>query len=132
VVAAGGAAFAAVRLSQSTDSAEPVPTAPYSHSVAGAGLGGGRLGGRGFGGGLGPGQNPGFNGGFATPRFFGAASAAVSSYLGMNASTIEADRRNGETLAQLAKAQGKTVAGLIAVMLANQRRRIDIAVSRGL
>jgi hypothetical protein len=131
VVAAGGAAFAAVRLSETTGSAVPIATAPYGHSIAGAGLGGGRVGGRGFGGGLGPGPHIGFRGGFTGPGFFGGASAAVSGYLGVSPSSLHADLQRGETLAQIAKDQSKTVAGLIAVMLADQKRRIDIAVSRG-
>lgn len=131
VVAAAGAAFAAVKLSESSGSAA-VMTAPYGHSIAGAGLGGGRLGGRGFGGGLGPGPHSRFHGGFGGPRFFGGVSSAVSGYLGIGAEQVQADQQKGESLAEIAKAQGKSVDGLIAVMLADQKKRIDAAVSRGL
>jgi hypothetical protein len=131
VVAAAGAAFAAVKLSESTGSSSPMVTAPYGHSIAGAGLGGGRLGGRGFGGGLGPGPGTHFRSGFEGARFFGGVSSAVSGYLRISAATVRSDLQKGESLAQIAKAQGKTADGLIGVMLADQERRIEAAVSRG-
>jgi hypothetical protein len=106
-------------------------TAPYGHSIAGAGLGGGRLGGRGFGGGLGRGPRPGFGSGFGRARFFGGVSSVASGYLGLSAATIQADLQKGESLAQIAKAQGKTADGLIGVMLADQKKRIETAVTRG-
>jgi hypothetical protein len=126
VVAAGGAAFAAMKLSDSANTyPEPAVTAPYGGGIGGSSLGGGRLGGRGFGGGLGPGQ------GFRFGGFFGATSSAVTGYLGVTAAALRSDMQNGETLAQVAKAQGKTVAGLVALMVAGQKKLIDDAVSDG-
>jgi hypothetical protein len=125
VVAAAGAAFAAMKLSDSAPSTlEPALSAPYGSGIAGSGLGGGRLGGRGFGGGLGPGPTRGF-------EFFRAASTAVSSYLDLTVATLRAELQKGQTLSQIAKAQGKTAAGLIAIMVAGQKKRIEAAVSNG-
>ena len=134
VVAAGGAAFAAVKLSESTgSSAGPAVSAPFGRGLAGSGLSG-RLGGRGFGGGLGQGPRSGFRGGFGfgSPRFFGGVSTAVSAYLGLSAAAVQSDLQKGRTLAQIAKAQGKSVDGLVTAMLNDQKKRLDAAVTRGL
>jgi hypothetical protein len=125
VVAAGGAAFAAMKLSDSADTyPRPALTAPYGGGVGSSSFGGGRLGGRGFGGGLGPGPS-GFHG------FFDATSSAVTAYLGLTAAALHADLQNGQTLAQVAKVQGKTAAGLVAAIVAVKKKRIDAAVSSG-
>jgi hypothetical protein len=126
VVAAAGAAFAAMKLSD-TVHPEVVAsvTAPYGAGIAGSGLGGGRLGGRGFGGGLGPGLHDGF-------RFFHAdASAAVVGYLGVTAAALRSALQKGKSLAEIAKAQGKTAAGLIAAIVADEKKQIENAVSNG-
>ena len=87
---------------------------------------GGRLGGRGFGGGLdgegGPPQQ-----GFG----FGSFSAPLTSYLGISSSTLQSELGTGETLAQIAKAQGKSVAGLVTAMLARRKSELEQEVSAG-
>jgi hypothetical protein len=134
-LAAGGAAFAAVKLtSSSNSSAQPAVTAPFGDGIGSYGLGGGRLGGRGFGGGLGPvdgdrGAGPG-GFGFRGGGLFGGVGAAAT-YLGLSATALRSDLANGQTLAQIAKARGKTVDGLVAAMVAVQKKAIDAAVGNG-
>ena len=126
LLAAGGAAFAAVKLtSTAQDATVPVVTSPF-----GAGLGSygaGRLGGRGFGGGLGPGDGLGF--GFR--RFAGGGLTAAASYLGLSAARLQSDLQNGQTLAQIAKSQGKSLDGLVAAMAARVKKVLNTAVSQG-
>ena len=139
ILAGGGAALAAVELSSSSsNAATPAVTAPFggNDATGSYGLGGGRLGGRGLGGGLGPGDAGGFRdgdgGGFFGGRgLLGSGLAAAASYLGVSATTLRSDLANGQTLAQVAKAQGKTVDGLVAVMVAAQKQTFDTAVSSG-
>ena len=135
-LAAGGAAFAAVELTSSTHSTSAPPvTAPFGDGIGSYGLGGGRLGGRGLGGGLGPGgggNDFGGGGGFGFRRgFLGAGLPAAASYLGVSTSTLVADIRDGKTLAQVAKEQGKSVDGLVAAIVASQKKNIDNAVANG-
>jgi hypothetical protein len=130
LLAAGGAAFAAVKLtSTSHDATVPVATSPFTDGVGSYGLGGGRLGGRGFGGGLGPGDD-GF--GFGFRRFAGGGMTAASSYLGLSAAQLRSDLEGGQTLSQIAKSQGKTLDGLVAAMVAQVKKTLDAAVSQGL
>ena len=68
----------------------------------------------------------------ASPRFFGGVSTAVSAYLGLSAAAVQSDLQKGRTLAQIAKAQGKSVDGLVTAMLNDQKKRLDAAVTRGL
>jgi hypothetical protein len=121
-VAAAGAAFAAVELTRTT-TATATPPMPFS-GLDTSGLGDGRLGGRGFGGGLGSGR------GFVRWRIFADFSAAAS-YLGLPAATLRNDLEGGRTLAQIAKAHGKPVDGLVAAVVGAQKRRLDAAVSNG-
>jgi hypothetical protein len=55
--------------------------------------------------------------------------AAVTSYLGLTRAELRTQLRNGKSLAQIAVAQGKTVAGLKAAILAAAKTRLDKAVS---
>ena len=129
-LAAAGAAFAAVELSSSSSSvSEPAVTAPFGQGISGSGLGGGRLGGRGLGGGVGAGEG-GFRGGFGG-RGFGGGDTAAATYLGLSPAALQTQLVGGKTMAQVAKAQGKTVAGLIAVMVAAQKKRLESAVASG-
>ena len=131
LLAAGGAAFAAVKLtSTSHDATVPVVTSPFNDGVGSYGLGGGRLGGRGFGGGLGPGDDGRF--GFGFRRFAGGGLTAAASYLGLSAAQLQSDLQSGQTLAQIAKSQGKTLDGLVAVMVAQVKKTLGTAVSQGL
>jgi len=132
VLAAGGAAFAAVELTTTSHTAAaPAVTAPFGDGVGSYGLGGGRLGGRGFGGGLGP--VPGDGGpGFGFRRFFGGGMTAAATYLGLSDAQLRSDLQSRQTLAQIAKSQGKSVEGLVAAMMAQVRKALDTGVSNGL
>jgi hypothetical protein len=100
-----------------------------SQSIAPTGAGGlggppglGRPG-PGFGGGR-------FGGGFGGGGFFGGLSVAAT-YLGVSQATLQADLAGGKTLAQVAKAQGKTADELVTAMVAATRRQLDAQVSAG-
>jgi hypothetical protein len=58
-------------------------------------------------------------------------AVAIASYLGITGDQIRADRRSGETLAELATAQGKTVSGLEAAILADAKTHLDAEVAAG-
>ena len=110
-------------------------TTPFGRGIAGSGLGGGTLGGRGFGGGLGPGNgrgrfrvNP---GGLAGGGFFGGQTSSAATYLGVSPLVLRADLQKGETLADVAKSQGKSVDGLVAAMVAAETTRLEAAVTNG-
>jgi hypothetical protein len=130
VLAGGGAALAAIELTRSSPTASVAPTGlvAYGHGVGNAGLEG-RLGGRGLGGGLGPG--PDGNVGFAGPRMLGTSLVAAAGYLGLSRTALRAQLASGITPAQVARAQGKPVDGLIAAMVAAQRATLDAAVADG-
>ena len=135
-LAAGGAAFAAVELTSSSNGPyAPLVTTPFGRGIAGSGLGGGALGGRGFGGGLGPGNgggrfgvNP---GGPAGGGFLGGQTSSAATYLGLSPVALRADLQKGETLADVAKAQGKSVDGLVTAMVAAEKTRLETAVTNG-
>ncbi|HEX4520408.1 MAG TPA: hypothetical protein VH063_12580 [Gaiellaceae bacterium] len=61
----------------------------------------------------------------------GPASQAVATYLGITVSALQSDLKGGQTLAQVATAQGKTVAGLEAAILADAKTHLDAAVAAG-
>ncbi len=61
----------------------------------------------------------------------GPASQAVATYLGITVSALQSDLKGGQTLAQVATAQGKTVAGLEAAILADAKSHLDAAVTAG-
>jgi hypothetical protein len=132
LLAAGGAAFAAVQLTSTSHSAGPAVTSPFNDGtgLGTYGLGGGRLGGRGFGGGLGPGNDDGF--GFGFRRFLGGGMTAAAAYLGLSAAQLQSDLQNGQTPAQIAKSQGKTLDGLVAAMVVQVKKTLGTAVSQGL
>jgi hypothetical protein len=58
-------------------------------------------------------------------------AAAIATYLGLTGDQIRADLTSGETLAQIATAQGKTVAGLEAAIVADAKSHLDAAVTAG-
>ena len=66
-------------------------------------------------------------GGARGPHF----GAAVASYLGLTRAQLRTQLRSGKSLAQIATAQGKTVAGLKAAILAEAKTRLDKAVTAG-
>jgi hypothetical protein len=61
----------------------------------------------------------------------GAIVSAVTGYLGLTAQQLGTDLRSGETLAQIATAQGKSVSGLEQVIEAAVKSRLDQAVAAG-
>ncbi|HEY8192960.1 MAG TPA: hypothetical protein VIF36_03445 [Gaiellaceae bacterium] len=56
---------------------------------------------------------------------------AAAKYLGLSESALHTQLENGKTLAQVAKAQGKSVDGLVNALLAESNTRIDQAVKDG-
>ncbi len=138
VLSAAGAAFAAIKLDHTTTNARTV-AAVAEPGIGGFGLGG-RLGGRGLGGGLGQGGGPrtfrrgggpGFGFGAGGFGLLGQGLTAVSSYLGLDASTLRSDLEKGQTLAQIAKAQGKTADGLVSAIVAAEEKALESSVSAG-
>ena len=128
LLAGGGAAFATMKL-VSSSSSSPAARPPIHMGVGGFGLGG-RLGGRGFGGGLGGEEarpRPGFGFGSLSP----GGLAPLTTYLGISSSALRSDLGKGETLAQVAKAQGKSVEGLVTAMLAARKSALDRQLSAG-
>ena len=59
----------------------------------------------------------------------GALLRAAAAYIGVSRAALVKDARAGQTLAQIASAHGKTVAGLKSAMLAALKTRLDAAVS---
>jgi hypothetical protein len=59
----------------------------------------------------------------------GALLRAAAQYIGVSRAELVKDAREGQTLAQIATAHGKTVAGLKSAMLAALEARLDGAVS---
>jgi hypothetical protein len=77
-------------------------------------------------------RGPGRFGGprLAGPRFgAGKQLAAAATYLGLSPSDLRAKLRAGASLADVAKAQGKDVAGVQAAIVAAEKARLDKAVA---
>jgi hypothetical protein len=64
-------------------------------------------------------------------RPFGAKLDAAAEYLGLSEEKLRADLESGKTLAEIAKAEGKTVAGLVDALLAAPKAKLDAAVESG-
>lgn len=74
----------------------------------------------------------GFHGlGFHRPFFFGEKSFAAASYLGLSEAELHAKLESGQSLAQIAKAQGKSVDGLENAILGGAKQQLDQAVANG-
>jgi len=86
-------------------------------------------GGRGFGHG-GPGGPGGRGPGGPGPGGPGDLTAAAT-YLGVTASVLQTDLQGGQTLAQVATAQGKTVDGLVSALVAAEKTHLDADVTAG-
>jgi hypothetical protein len=56
---------------------------------------------------------------------------AAASYLGVTEAQLQASLRSGKTLAEIAKADGKTVDGLVAAMVADAKQHIAADVAAG-
>ncbi len=60
---------------------------------------------------------------------FAAGSKTVTSYLGITQAQMRSALASGKTLAQIAQANGKTAAGLVAALVADTKSRLDKAVA---
>jgi hypothetical protein len=77
---------------------------------------------------------------FAGPKLFGGHHVfgggplqldAAASYLGLTEAELRTELRSGSTLAEVAKEQGKAVAGLVDAMVAAAKKDLDAAVGAG-
>jgi hypothetical protein len=57
--------------------------------------------------------------------------AAIAAYLGLTSDQVQTDLKDGQTLAQIATAQGKTASGLEDAIVADAKTRLDAAVTAG-
>jgi hypothetical protein len=78
----------------------------------------------------------GFGGGFG--RFgrgagggLGSDFSAAATYLGLTTAQIHTDMKSGQTLAQIAVAQGKTADGLVSALVTAEQAKLASAVSAG-
>jgi polyhydroxyalkanoate synthesis regulator phasin len=69
--------------------------------------------------------------GFGAPHLFFHGLDAAAAYLGLTEAQLESRVNDGKTLAQIAKAEGKSVDGLKAAMLKDTRAKLDEAVKAG-
>jgi hypothetical protein len=60
-----------------------------------------------------------------------AELAAAASYLGLTGAELRTRLQNGDTLAEVAKAEGKSVDGLVAALVAAEKKELDAAVAAG-
>ena len=67
--------------------------------------------------------------GHVGPLFHGLDAAA--DYLGLTESQLRQQLNSGKTLAQIAKAQDKSVDGLVAALKADAKKKLDAAVAAG-
>jgi hypothetical protein len=58
-------------------------------------------------------------------------AAAIASYLGLTDTQLRSDLQSGQTLAQIATAQGKTVTGLEAAIVADAKTHLDAEIAAG-
>jgi uncharacterized protein YidB (DUF937 family) len=80
---------------------------------------------------FGPALGAGHFGGFGMPAFDHAdLLEAAASYLGMSADDLR-EALDDKTLAEIAKERGKSVAGLVAALVAAEEKRVDEAVADG-
>jgi hypothetical protein len=61
---------------------------------------------------------------------FGYLDAAAT-YLGLSETELRTQLSDGKTLADVAKAEGKTVDGLVSALVADEKKELDAAVSSG-
>ena len=72
----------------------------------------------------------GFGGHSHDSHGFGHLSAAAA-YLGLSESDLQTQLASGKSLADVAKAQGKPVDGLVSALLADEKKELDAAVAAG-
>jgi hypothetical protein len=61
----------------------------------------------------------------------GVGLSAAASYLGLTTAQLASDLRGGQTLAQIATAQGRTADGLVQALLSAEESNLDKAVAAG-
>ncbi|HSB38121.1 MAG TPA: hypothetical protein VLD13_03445 [Gaiellaceae bacterium] len=74
---------------------------------------------------------PAFGPGLGAPHPFFHGLDAAASYLGLTGAQLQSRLESGKTLAQIAKAEGKSVDGLKNAMLADVNSKLDAAVKAG-
>jgi hypothetical protein len=74
---------------------------------------------------------PAFGPGFGAPHPFFHGLDAAASYLGLTEEQLESRVNSGKTLAEIAKAEGKSVDGLKAAMLKDAKEKLAAAVKTG-
>jgi Arc/MetJ-type ribon-helix-helix transcriptional regulator len=74
-------------------------------------------------------EGPGFHGG--PPFLFGEKLSAAADYLGLTEAELRTKLNGGQTLAQIAQAQGKSVDGLKQAILADAKKKLDQLVEDG-
>ncbi len=80
------------------------------------------------------GAGPGFRAGLGVGRGFhgrGDVFGAAATYLGVTEAQLRAQLSSGKSLADIAKAQGKSVAGLEQALLSDAQSKLDQAVAAG-
>jgi AraC-like DNA-binding protein len=80
---------------------------------------------------IGPRFGPDFDRPGAPPFFFGEKLSSAAEYLGLTEAELRTKLNQGQTLAQIAKAQGKSVAGLKDAMLKATKAKLDQLVEDG-
>lgn len=74
---------------------------------------------------------PGHHGGAGHGPHGGLAFDAAAGFLGVTEAQLQERLRNGETLAEIAQAEGKTAAGLVDALVAAAKERLDEKVAEG-
>jgi polyhydroxyalkanoate synthesis regulator phasin len=74
---------------------------------------------------------PGFGHHFGGPHEFGHGLDAAASYLGLTEDQLHSRLESGKTLAEIAKAQDKSVDGLKAALVKDAKTHLDAAVKAG-
>jgi len=74
---------------------------------------------------------PALGSGFAPPHPFFHGLDAAATYLGLTEAELRARVNRGNTLAEIAKAEGKSTEGLKAALRQEERAKLDAAVSAG-
>ena len=74
---------------------------------------------------------PAFGHGFGAPHPFFHGLDAAASYLGLTEDELHSRLESGKTLAEVAKAQGKSVDGLKAALVKEAKAKLDAAVKAG-
>jgi hypothetical protein len=79
----------------------------------------------------GPGGGPGFGHRFGGPGEFHKGLDAAATYLGLTEAQLQSQLQSGKSLAEVAKAQNKSVSGLEDVLVKDVQDKLDQAVKDG-